>query len=105
MGYGSRKSEYGSSSGRCSISLRHFYNSRNKEHVKQPRALRPGTRQRSHREDCVTDVQPESLHQRIGFIFGSSQEVERIEAYHRDEPLETYRAPLFGKRGLFVVAD
>jgi fructose-1,6-bisphosphatase I/sedoheptulose-1,7-bisphosphatase len=53
----------------------------------------------------VLDVQPESLHQRIGFIFGSSQEVERIEAYHRDEPLETYRAPLFGKRGLFAVAD
>ena len=36
----------------------------------------------------VMDVQPESLHQRIGFVFGSSEEVERIEEYHRDEPLD-----------------
>ena len=53
----------------------------------------------------VLEVQPESLHQRIGLIFGSSEEVERIEAYHREEPHETYRSPLFGKRGLFAVAD
>jgi fructose-1,6-bisphosphatase I/sedoheptulose-1,7-bisphosphatase len=53
----------------------------------------------------VLDVQPESLHQRIGFIFGSSEEVERIEAYYREEPHETYRSPLFGKRGLFAIAD
>jgi hypothetical protein len=26
----------------------------------------------------VLEVQPESLHQRVGFIFGSSEEVERI---------------------------
>ena len=30
----------------------------------------------------VTAVQPISLHQRIGFIFGSRNEVERIENYH-----------------------
>ncbi|MCR5868877.1 MULTISPECIES: class 1 fructose-bisphosphatase [Aquincola] len=47
-------------------------------------------------------VQPESLHQRIGFVFGSSEEVERLERYHRDEPIDTYQSPLFGKRGLFA---
>ncbi|MBP6223460.1 MAG: class 1 fructose-bisphosphatase [Rhizobacter sp.] len=53
----------------------------------------------------LLDVQPESLHQRIGFVFGSSDEVERIETYHREEPAETYSSPLFGKRGLFAAAD
>jgi fructose-1,6-bisphosphatase I/sedoheptulose-1,7-bisphosphatase len=33
------------------------------------------------------EVQPTSLHQRIGFVFGSKNEVERIERYHR-EPVE-----------------
>jgi len=50
----------------------------------------------------VMDVQPDALHQRIGFVFGSSEEVTRIEQYHRDEPLDTYQSPLFGKRGLFA---
>ena len=50
----------------------------------------------------LMEVQPESLHQRIGFVFGSSQEVERLERYHRDEPIDTYQSPLFGKRGLFA---
>ena len=50
----------------------------------------------------LLEVQPASLHQRIGFVFGSSQEVARIEQYHRDEPLDTYQSPLFGKRGLFA---
>jgi fructose-1,6-bisphosphatase I/sedoheptulose-1,7-bisphosphatase len=49
-------------------------------------------------------VRPESLHQRIGFVFGSAQEVERIERYHREEPPETYESPLFGKRGLFATS-
>ena len=53
-------------------------------------------------ETPVLEIQPTSLHQRIGFVFGSSEEVERIEAYHRDEPPETYSSPLFGKRGLFA---
>jgi fructose-1,6-bisphosphatase I/sedoheptulose-1,7-bisphosphatase len=53
----------------------------------------------------LLDVQPESLHQRIGFVFGSSDEVSRIEGYHRDDPPETYSSPLFGKRGLFAAAD
>ena len=49
----------------------------------------------------LMDVQPEALHQRIGFVFGSADEVERIEAYHR-EPADDFRSPLFGKRGLFA---
>ena len=52
----------------------------------------------------VLEVEPESLHQRIGFVFGSSDEVERIERYHA-EPLfanETHELPLFHSRGLFL---
>ena len=51
------------------------------------------------------DVKPESLHQRIGFVFGSADEVERVESYHHAEPLNTYSSPLFGKRGLFAQRD
>ncbi len=50
----------------------------------------------------LMEVQPESLHQRIGFVFGSKEEVSRIEAYHREEPQDSYRSPLFGHRGLFA---
>jgi len=50
----------------------------------------------------LLELQPESLHQRVGFVFGSAEEVERIEAYHRDEPQDTFQSPLFGKRGLFA---
>lgn len=53
----------------------------------------------------LLEVQPQSLHQRIGFVFGSADEVSRIEGYHREEPRETYNSPLFGKRGLFAAAD
>lgn len=51
----------------------------------------------------LMDVQPDALHQRIGFVFGSAEEVERIEAYHR-EPDDSFQSPLFGKRGLFADA-
>ncbi|WP_119154335.1 class 1 fructose-bisphosphatase [Caldimonas tepidiphila] len=51
----------------------------------------------------LMDVKPESLHQRIGFVFGSADEVDLIECYHRDEPMQDcYRSPLFGTRGLFA---
>ena len=53
----------------------------------------------------LMDVVPEALHQRIGFVFGSNDEVERIERYHRDEPQDTYHSPLFGKRGLFAQVE
>ena len=52
----------------------------------------------------VMEIQPEALHQRVGFIFGSKQEVLRIEGYHRDEPHEEFDSPLFGKRGLFAAS-
>lgn len=48
-------------------------------------------------------TKPEAIHQRIAFVFGSRQEVERIERYHLDAPPpENFAAPLFGKRGLFA---
>jgi len=49
----------------------------------------------------ILDLTPESLHQRIGFVFGARAEVERIERYHRDHNEFEYEAPLFGVRGLF----
>ena len=52
----------------------------------------------------VLQIQPQSLHQRIGLVFGSREEVERIERYH-DEPLPMRKAdfetPLFAERSLF----
>ena len=49
----------------------------------------------------MLEVRPAELHQRIGFIFGSREEVERIDEYHRAENQRDYDAPLFGARGLF----
>jgi len=53
----------------------------------------------------VLAVEPKSLHQRTGFVFGARREVERIEAYHRDHNERPYDAPLFAARGLFRAAD
>jgi fructose-1,6-bisphosphatase I/sedoheptulose-1,7-bisphosphatase len=52
----------------------------------------------------VLDTPPESLHQRVGLMFGSRDEIERIERYHRDHNLRDSDAPLFGARGLFRAA-
>ncbi|MCX7662282.1 MAG: class 1 fructose-bisphosphatase [Tepidimonas fonticaldi] len=49
----------------------------------------------------VLAVQPDSLHQRIGFVFGSREEVERIERYHRDPVPLRDGNPLFAERSLF----
>jgi len=49
----------------------------------------------------ILDVSPNGLHQRVPLIFGARDEVERIEAYHREHSLGDYDAPLFGTRGLF----
>jgi fructose-1,6-bisphosphatase I/sedoheptulose-1,7-bisphosphatase len=49
----------------------------------------------------ILDVEPESIHQRTGLMFGSRAEVERIEAYHRDHNRRPFDAPLFRARGLF----
>jgi fructose-1,6-bisphosphatase I/sedoheptulose-1,7-bisphosphatase len=49
----------------------------------------------------VLAVQPSSLHQRIGLVFGSRHEVDRIERYHNDlQPVEIHN-PLFNERSLF----
>ena len=56
----------------------------------------------SNGHERLMEVQPEALHQRIGVIVGSSREVARIQAYHHEEPQDTYSSPLFGKRGLFA---
>jgi fructose-1,6-bisphosphatase I / sedoheptulose-1,7-bisphosphatase len=53
----------------------------------------------------LLDVQPAALHQRIGFVFGSADEVDRIEGYHHEAPPDTYSSPLFGRRGLFAQVD
>ncbi len=49
----------------------------------------------------VLEVRPESLHQRIGLVFGSKNEVERIERYHREGSARDLPNPLFVERGLF----
>jgi fructose-1,6-bisphosphatase I / sedoheptulose-1,7-bisphosphatase len=46
-------------------------------------------------------VQPSSLHQRVGVIFGSRNEVERIERYHTQPSDIDLPEPLFNERGLF----
>ncbi|MDP9882483.1 fructose-1,6-bisphosphatase I/sedoheptulose-1,7-bisphosphatase [Variovorax boronicumulans] len=46
-------------------------------------------------------VLPTGLHQRIGLVFGSKNEVERIERYHREPPANEAPAPLFATRSLF----
>ena len=53
---------------------------------------------------AVLDTVPESLVQRTGLIFGSRDEVERIERYHHDHNLRECNAPLFATRGLFRAA-
>jgi fructose-1,6-bisphosphatase I/sedoheptulose-1,7-bisphosphatase len=49
----------------------------------------------------ILEVQPQAAHERIGFVFGARNEVERIERYHRDHNEFEFDAPLFGTRGLF----
>jgi fructose-1,6-bisphosphatase I/sedoheptulose-1,7-bisphosphatase len=46
-------------------------------------------------------VRPTSVHQRIGLIFGSRNEVERIERYHAEPAPSEAPPPLFTVRGLF----
>ena len=49
----------------------------------------------------MLDVKPEALHQKIGFVFGSRAEVERIERYHLEGDTRDSEQPLFAQRGLF----
>jgi fructose-1,6-bisphosphatase I/sedoheptulose-1,7-bisphosphatase len=51
----------------------------------------------------MLSVKPDGLHQRIGLVFGSKNEVERIELYH-NEPTEKHNDnPLFSERSLFRI--
>ncbi|CAG1019701.1 fructose-1,6-bisphosphatase I / sedoheptulose-1,7-bisphosphatase [Burkholderiaceae bacterium] len=46
-------------------------------------------------------VKPTELHQRIGLVFGSRHEVERIERYHHEPIKREVGNPLFAERSLF----
>jgi fructose-1,6-bisphosphatase I/sedoheptulose-1,7-bisphosphatase len=49
----------------------------------------------------VLGVAPSELHQRIGLVFGSRNEVERIERYHHEPAPSDNGTPLFSERSLF----
>lgn len=53
----------------------------------------------------VLEIRPTELHQRIGFIFGCRDEVERIVRYHAEgadkDDSDSHHNPLYGPRGLF----
>jgi fructose-1,6-bisphosphatase I/sedoheptulose-1,7-bisphosphatase len=49
----------------------------------------------------VLGVKPSELHQRIGLVFGSRAEVERIERYHQEGTPREDTVPLFAERSLF----
>jgi fructose-1,6-bisphosphatase I/sedoheptulose-1,7-bisphosphatase len=49
----------------------------------------------------VLGVKPTSLHQRIGLVFGSKNEVDRIERYHHEPAPRDIESPLFAARSLF----
>ena len=55
--------------------------------------------------DRIMTLAPESLHQRVPFVFGSKREVERINRYHHEyatgQEVEEAPSPLFGTRSLF----
>ena len=59
-----------------------------------------GGRASTGREPMLA-VQPTSLHQRIGLVFGSKSEVERIERYHAEPARVEESNPLFAERSLF----
>lgn len=61
-----------------------------------------GGRASTGREPMLT-VQPTALHQRIGLVFGSKNEVERIERYHAEPAEYKETNPLFAERSLFRV--
>jgi fructose-1,6-bisphosphatase I/sedoheptulose-1,7-bisphosphatase len=52
-------------------------------------------------EKPMMTVSPSSLHQRIGLVFGSKNEVERIERYHAEPVTAESTNPLFTERSLF----
>jgi fructose-1,6-bisphosphatase I/sedoheptulose-1,7-bisphosphatase len=59
-----------------------------------------GGRASTGREPML-NVKPTALHQRIGLVFGSKNEVERIERYHGEPAAYKDTNPLFVERSLF----
>lgn len=59
-----------------------------------------GGRASTGREPMLS-VKPTGLHQRIGLVFGSKNEVERIERYHSEPAAREIDNPLFAERSLF----
>ncbi len=59
-----------------------------------------GGRASTGREPML-QVRPGQLHQRIGLVFGSKNEVERIERYHSEPAVFKDETPLFAERSLF----
>ncbi len=59
-----------------------------------------GGRASTGRQSVLT-VKPHELHQRIGLVFGSKNEVERIERYHSHPIVRELDNPLFAERSLF----
>lgn len=49
----------------------------------------------------VLDLAPTDLHQSVGLVFGSREEVERIEQYHRQPIQPDQGLQLFTERSLF----
>lgn len=49
----------------------------------------------------VLDVVPEDIHERIGLIFGSRDEVERLAHYHAHPEATAATLPFYGLRGLY----
>lgn len=52
----------------------------------------------------LMELRPRALQEHVGLVFGSADEVARIEGYQRERPDDTYVSPLFGRRGLFANA-
>jgi fructose-1,6-bisphosphatase I len=49
----------------------------------------------------ILDRVPRTLHERVPLIFGSREEVERVERHHIEPHVVGDQSPLFGRRGLF----
>jgi len=52
-------------------------------------------------ERRILDIDPVDAHQRVALIFGSRDEVTRIERYHANPRSHAFNSPLFSERGLF----
>lgn len=49
----------------------------------------------------ILEIVPAAVHQRVPLLFGSRDEVARLDRYHLDPYPLGERSPLFGRRGLF----